>query len=887
MKLSDNAEKVLKARYLLKDEGGNCIEDVEGMFRRVAKAIAQADAQYGATKKQIQDTESDFFGLMASLDFLPNSPTLMNAGRPNGQLSACFVLPIPDSMEGIFDGIKNAALIHKSGGGTGFSFSRLRPAGSAVKTTGGIASGPVSFMKVFNAATEAVKQGGVRRGANMGLLRVDHPDIREFIQCKQQSGDITNFNISVGITEAFMDAVKEGTGYDLMDPKTDQPVKRENAREIFDMIVSGAWSNGEPGIVFLDRINKDNKVPSLGEIESTNPCVTGDTLVATRKGLEPIKDLVGTYPEILSVDGCYYPASKVVKTGVKPVYELLTQRGYKLKLTGDHRIYTDRGWVRADELNDADILYLNPHGLVSQLEKVQNKRMFREAYEDGLKSLTLLGEQHVYDLSELIHNCFYANGLLVHNCGEQPLLPYESCNLGSINLSNMVGENGFNEVRFLDTIEKAVHFLDNVIDVNQYPLPNIEKVTKSTRKIGLGVMGYADMLLKMCIPYDSEEALDLVGYIMGLLNHAGHAVSKELAKARGPFPAFRKSTYPKKLPLRNCTVTTIAPTGTLSMIANCSSGVEPIFGYVYYKEVLSGTKLPYVNDILLSELQGRGLYNTELVERIAKQGSLTSIDSLPSDLRKIFVCAHDISPSWHIRTQAAFQDDTDNAVSKTVNFANSATKADVEEVFMLAYEQGCKGVTVYRDGSRDFQVLNLGRADMAKSPTQKADGAIKIVIPGPRDRPKMLKGQTETITTGCGKLYVTINSDELGASEAFITTGKEGGCPSQSEATARLISLALRSGVSKTEVIEQLRGIRCFSTLRQKDADGTSCPDAIGRLLERIIKNEPYIPPTPLGQSFSREVEPEANGLCPVCKSPFLNEGGCVICKNCGWSKCI
>lgn len=742
MNLSGNAERVLKARYLSKDKEGNILESPEDMFRRVARAVASADGLYGADEEEILATENKFFEMMASLDFLPNSPTLMNAGKQGGQLSACFVLPVPDSMEGIFDGIKNAALIHKSGGGTGFSFSKLRPSGSTVRSTGGVASGPVSFMKVFNAATEAVKQGGARRGANMGILRVDHPDIREFILCKSSNGDITNFNISVGITDSFMTALLQGTDYDLIDPRTNKPISKESAEEIFDLIVDRAWSNGEPGVIFLDTINRANRVPALGEIESTNPC------------------------------------------------------------------------------------------------------------------------------------------------GEQPLLPYESCNLGSINLSNMVGPDGFDDARFLSTIETAVHFLDNVIDVNCYPLKEIEELTKKTRKIGLGVMGYADMLLKLGIPYDSIKALHWARYVMRTIDATGHAVSKELAKKRGPFPAFESSTYAKKYPHRNCTVTTIAPTGTLSMIANCSSGIEPIFGYVYYKEALDGARLPYVNEILLAELKGRGLYSEELINRIAKEGTLKNIDLLPPEIRDVFVCAHDISPTWHIQTQAAFQENTDNAVSKTVNFPHSASKHDVREVFMKAYELGCKGVTVYRDGSRDSQVLNLGKIEDKPEVVEK-EGSSPRILPGPRNRPKTISGITELVRTGCGQMYVTINSDDQGICEVFMTTGKAGGCPSQSEATARLISIALRSGVPKGVIIKTLRGIRCFSTLRHKDADGTSCPDAVARILERLPDTKPQNALTSPEQKHEDPPAENSSNICPKCKARLIHEGGCVICQNCGWSKCM
>lgn len=565
--IGKNALQVLEKRYLAKDAEGNHTEDVAGLFRRVAAAVAAADRNYDENADTAALADS-FYELMTSLRFLPNSPTLMNAGRPLGQLSACFVLPVEDSMEAIFETVKNAALIHKSGGGTGFSFSRLRQNGAPVNSTGGVASGPVSFMRVFNMATEAVKQGGTRRGANMGILRVDHPDILEFIDCKKVNGDITNFNISVGITEAFMQAVEENRDYDLIDPQTRRPVGKRSARELFEKIVDAAWRNGEPGIIFLDRLNRDNVVPSQGEIESTNPC------------------------------------------------------------------------------------------------------------------------------------------------GEQPLLPYESCNLGSINLVKMLAKTpegyAVDYGLLRDTVRQAIHFLDNVIDVNNYPLEQIGAVTRATRKIGLGVMGFADMLLYLGVPYNSDEGVALAEKLMAFINDEGHAASTALAAQRGAFPLFAESIYKDGDPLRNGTVTTIAPTGTLSMIGGCSSGVEPVFAYVYIRNIMDGTEMLEVNPVLREKLQERGLYSDALMRKIAKEGTIAHIAEIPEDIRRVFVCAHDVSPVYHTRMQAAFQRHTDNAVSKTVNFPHSATREEVAEVYMLAYKMGCKGVTIYRDGSRDSQVLNIG-----------------------------------------------------------------------------------------------------------------------------------------------------------------------------------
>lgn len=753
MKISENAKLVLERRYLIKDKDGNIAETVEELFHRVASSIAEADRHFDE-KTDVSAQTEEFYEMLTNLEFLPNSPTLMNAGRPLGQLSACFVLPIEDSMDKIFETVKQAALIHKSGGGTGFSFSRLRPNGAPVNTTGGVASGPISFMKVFNMATEAVKQGGTRRGANMGILRVDHPDILEFIDCKQDTSEITNFNISVGITEVFMEAVKNGADYDLIDPYSGRIAGRLNAAEVFDKIVSNAWNTGEPGIIFLDRLNRDNVVPEYGEIESTNPC------------------------------------------------------------------------------------------------------------------------------------------------GEQPLLPYESCNLGSINLVAMLdkledGSYQLNYDRLGKTVDKAVHFLDNVIEINRYPLKEIDFTTKQIRKIGLGIMGFADMLLYLGVPYNSEEGVALGEKLMSFITARGKSKSKELAKTRGSFPLFETSTLKDGDPIRNGTVTTIAPTGTLSIIAGVSSGIEPVFAYVFIRNIMDSTKMIEVNPVLKQTLEDRSLYSDELMEKIASAGTLAEIEEIPEDIRKVFVSSHDISPEFHIRMQAAFQQYTDNAVSKTVNFVSSATKEDVREVYMKAYELGCKGVTIYRDGSRYGQVLSIKKeeeksADTNLSPVREIS---------PRPRPDVTMGMTERMKIGCGNLYVTVNYDENGICEVFTSTGKAGGCPSQSEATARLASIALRSGISVEEILNQLKGIRCPSTVRQHGMQCTSCPDAIAKVIKKVYdmqKSGMPIAPNQEKKEDSPKVAPpvEDGGAskaikhCPECGAVLEHEGGCVVCRNCGYSKC-
>ncbi|MBN2518588.1 MAG: vitamin B12-dependent ribonucleotide reductase [Candidatus Altiarchaeota archaeon] len=581
VKLTLNAIRVLERRYLRKDENGKVVETPKEMFKRVAKNVARADVNYGAEEEGVKKTEREFYKALINLEFVPNSPTLMNAGRELQQLSACFVLPIEDSMESIFEAIKNTALIHRSGGGTGFSFSRIRPAGDIVKSTSGVASGPISFMKVFNIATEVIKQGGTRRGANMAILRVDHPDILDFVVAKERNDALTNFNISVGLTERFMEAVEKDEDYDLINPHTKQPVNRLNARRVFDLIVTMAWKNGEPGIVFLDRLNKDNPTPALGEIESTNPC------------------------------------------------------------------------------------------------------------------------------------------------GEQPLLPYESCNLGSLNLSKVITYHDNKAMidypKLKRLVRMAVHFLDNVIDMNKYPLPQIEKMTLGNRKIGLGVMGFSDMLIELGIPYNSEEATKLGGDIMKFIHEEGNRMSQELAEARGPFPNFKKSVFAKTPPMRNATVTTIAPTGTISIIAGCSSGIEPLFAISYVRRNIldTGDELIEVNPLFERIAREKGFYSEPLMRLIARKGSIQSIEEIPPDVRRVFTTAHDITPEDHVRMQAAFQEYTDNAVSKTVNFPHDASTEDIEKVYVLAYKLGCKGVTIYRDRSREQQVLNIDSEKCAE-PAAKA-----------------------------------------------------------------------------------------------------------------------------------------------------------------------
>jgi ribonucleoside-diphosphate reductase alpha chain len=731
--LSDNAKTVLQRRYLKKDRDGKIIETPAEMFRRVARHIAKAEKHYGKTDdNQLQQIEDRFCDLMTDFKFLPNSPTLMNAGRQLGQLAACFVLPIEDSMEGIFDSLKNAAIIHKSGGGTGFSFSRLRPKNSQVGTTGGIASGPISFMKIFNTATEQVKQGGTRRGANMAILRVDHPDIMEFIYCKKDHGALNNFNISVGITEAFMAAVKERCEYDLLDPRDKRPVGRLDAGEVYGALVQQAWENGDPGIIFLDRLNRDNPTPALSEIESTNPC------------------------------------------------------------------------------------------------------------------------------------------------GEQPLLPMEACNLGSINLAKFVldGETTpkVDYEGLKEAVWTAVHFLDNTIDMSRYPIAQIEKMVKGNRKIGLGVMGFADLLFRLNIPYNCQQALDTAEELMAFIQRESHAASIALAQERGRFPNFEKSIFAgqEACGYRNATTTTIAPTGTLSIIAGCSSGVEPLFALSFVRNVMDNDRLLEVNPFFEAVARKRGFYSQELMERIAKEGTLGHLESIPEDVRQVFVTAHDISPDWHIRMQAAFQRHTDNAVSKTVNLPRDATVEDVRKIYDLAHDLGCKGVTIYRDGSKENQVLSYSsKAKRAETPNSAV-----------RERPETLEGFTTKIKTGYGQLYITVTEFEGQPFEVFATIGKSGrSTTAKTEAIGRLVSLALRSGVTVDRVVNQLKGIGGEHPVFQEGGLVLSIPDGIARVLEkRYIKT---------GGSQSGGVTNSLMGeTCPECGQIISFEEGCMTCHFCGFTKC-
>jgi ribonucleotide reductase alpha subunit len=1329
VKVSSNARTVLEKRYLKKVDG-KVVETPEDMLRRVSRNIAEFELLYGASASDVEALAERFFEVMDELDFMPNSPTLMNAGRDLQQLSACFVLPIEDSMESIFESVKNMAVIQKSGGGTGFSFSRLRPKCDQVKSTGGVASGPISFLKVFNASTDAIKQGGTRRGANMGILRFDHPDIMEFITCKENNADITNFNISVGITEEFMRKAEADEEYDLINPRDGSVSGSLRAKEVFQKIVEGAWRNGEPGIVFMDRLNRDNPTPLLGDIESTNPCVTGDTLVSTDKGLLRAGSLRPGM-RIITPEGPR-PITRVINNGVQQVYRIRTTSGLELRVTGDHKFrVTGRGWVPASQLRAGDGLEVlagtgsssssslppgvnvmglrERNGFCLPLENCEEygfmlglvadgkhhsgqahlafgsdqrhlleralailkawgvdcstrqvgrttvltapgslgkvwkafgagsqgvpsavlsaprdvQRAFVEAlfqymgwrdgqghlhlsgapsflsdlktlltvlgvrssmsaftsegvmveggvslvdrtchmlvpggdlgglsepevWVDALESVDPDGEEEVFDVTEPETLTWVTNGIISLDCGEQPLLPYESCfaaetrilteegweriedayqrqcsgqaiqvqtdqrlgegeapalkpatlvrvgerevmrlelqngltlratpdhrvltergwvpieeltgedqviilsqacpagiageswsgdtgqgvpsavmtapqsqqaaylrslfqlrgsvsqhrgtvslrtdseemardiqllllglgidssvkshgtsrrrrhiqitlagmqaflnavgfpdsragqveawlnstrrkrsqkgksqvrsvvndgrtvvydasepvthsliaqgmvahncNLGSINLARMVdmpGEKPAVDYRKLgEIVSLAVRFLDDVIDANRYPLPVIEENTKGNRKIGLGVMGFADMLILLGIPYDSEEALQLAEDIMRFIQEEGVKASRELARERGPFPNFPGSVFDEKAepPIRNATTTTVAPTGTISIIAGCSSGIEPLFAVAFTRRVLDGEELVETHPRFEEIAVQRGFFSQELMKMVATHGSVQGIPEVPGDVKRLFMTALDIDPEWHVRMQAAFQKYTHNAVSKTINLRHSASVEDVAKIYRMAYELGCKGLTVFRTGSRESQVLNVG-------PKKEQPKEIE-----PRPRPQVTCGRTERVRTGCGNLYVTINEDSMGLCEVFASMGKSGGCAaSQSEAVARLVSIALRSGVKPESIIKELRGIRCPSPSWQNGGMVLSCADALGIVMADYLNDgRPPDNPHEFFVASSDQLQYHM-GACPECGGHVRHEAGCVTCVFCGYSKC-
>ena len=1140
--ITGNALIVLKRRYLMKDPGGNLIEDTPGMFTRVAVNLSQADGNYTPLRatdlnplmpaiQQFypndteEDTETKFYNVMARLLFIPNSPTLMNAGGRLQQLAACFVLPVEDSLDHIFEGVKQTALIHKSGGGTGFSFSRLRPKGDIVGSTGGVASGPVGFIRAYDVATDVVKQGGTRRGANMAVLRVDHPDIEEFIHVKDTSQHLQNFNISVAVTDDFMHAVETGAGFDLINPRTSKAASTADARSIWDQIINSAHLTGDPGLIFIDQINRHNTNHHLGPIEAVNPCVTADTLVYTKQGLITIDNLWSNRedPQVV-VDGRFdqhrfQQAGPVMATGVKPVYKLITTEGYQIRLTADHQVMTENGWTQADRLQPGDRLHIlnrkggfgpsgdhatgtllgwlsarntlepdqallpfisglalhrefpnaarsafqgtTPKGqaavalatkhthtnntlytelkhaaarygltkdnadrvppsvfqgtepmqrgylqalftadtnlpsdndqnltltLKSQEHALDVQRLllnfnvfsrstpnpvpplydvvlsgqgirtlaiqigllntaqdhalktgttkakaalFPNEFKATFESLLPDGEEDVYDLTEPQTHSFIANGLVVHNCGEQVLRPNEACNLGSINLARMVHYNtdhpkaAINYPLIKETCRTAVHMLDNVIDMNNYPSETIGETTRSTRRIGVGVMGFADMLIQLGVPYDSDEAGKLARDVMRHIQSEVHAASADLALARSTYPLWDGSTYsatenpnhPSGVLMRNTAPVTIAPTGTISIIAGASSGIEPLFALCFTRTVMDGTKLFEVNPYFEAAAKHHGFYSEDLMEQVALTGSIQNTDS-PDWAKQVFKVASDISPEAHVQMQAAFQEHTDNAVSKTINFPHEATPDEIRRAYMLAFKLGCKGITVYRDGSKDNQVLTTKQTATA-SQHPDANGTHPIT----RERPRVMNGFTERFRTGHGNLYVTLNLDNQNPFEMFARLGKAGGCDSaQQEAICRLISMALRANIPPEEIIDNLQGITCCPNWD----DGKqilSVPDALAQCLMSyvLLRDQPskdpgtdagananpyadthhdpdtisagtaqQLPLTPAPAAVMDLPRTGPGPRCPDCSSLLVFQEGCNHCSSpiCGWSDC-
>jgi ribonucleoside-diphosphate reductase alpha chain len=758
---TEQALKVLEERYLVKNDNLEAVETPEDMAWRVAWEIASAESRWGAKRKDVEKRAQEFYELMVSREFLPNSPTLMNAGTGNGlQYSACFVLPVEDSMEGIFDALKYQAIIHKTGGGTGFSFTRLRPNGSLVKTSSGTASGPVSFMRIFDAATNEVKQGGKRRGANMGIIRVDHPDILEFIHCKEEGG-ITNFNISVAVTNKFIDAYYKDEDYELVSPKTKEVTGTLSARKVFDEIADGAWKTGDPGLIFIDRINAStaNPIPALGPIEATNPC------------------------------------------------------------------------------------------------------------------------------------------------GEQPLYPFDACNLGSIFLTYFVKEaNGKKDVDWIKlkkVTHQAVRFLDNVIEVNPYPLPQIRKTVFNSRRIGLGIGGWADMLISLGIAYDSDEAMKLGEKIMKTIQKEAVEESRSLAKDRGPFLLWPVSIYREEAPRRNSTVTTIAPTGTISIIAGASSGIEPMFAIAYQhivKDKHLDRKMSFVNPEFEKVARERGFWSDELKAKVSEKGVIRNIPEIPEDVKKVFGTAHEVDIEWHIKTQSIFQKYTENAVSKTINLRHDATIDDVKKAYLMAWETNCKGITIFRDGSKSTQVLNLG---VGKKEEPKTGVPVQTQII--QDRPVRVDGATYKIITPLGSAFITVNQDPNGNPfEVFITIGKAGSeVAAMAEALGRMISTTLRFGnhlpprERAREIVEQLRGIGGSRSVGFGPNKIRSLPDAVAKALSLHFGftsngENHQVPQQVQVEGLPKEVELEKVGdICPSCGSPALvYEEGCAKCHACGHSEC-
>ena len=1137
LNLSENAAHILEQRYQRKDADGNVIETPEELFRRVARAIAQGEKSSDRTK-----WENRFYDLLTSLKFLPNSPTIVNAGTGRGCLSACFVVSPDDNMESIMDVAHDAAMIEKWGGGIGFGFSKLRPRNDMIKTTHGHACGPIAVMKLYSSVGATLTQGAFRLGAHMGQLRDSHPDIREFITCKDGDDTLQNFNISVQITDAFMQAVKNDAEWPLINPRDEgdgpagEIVSTIRARDMWNEIAQSAWKTGDPGVVFIDRVWETAPNPHLGQIETSNPCVTGDTLVYTGDGLVPIEDLVGETPTLSLDDRSGAESSfaiKVWQSGVKPVYRLATKEGYALKLTADHEVFTERGKVPAGELRPGDRIRLLNHkgyfggegdrnlglalgwltgdghidskravlslygkdqevgvemseavqavvagrgqrptrtyptnmrvteagrgmiqstrlrdvvremglsedgwhhvpqivyrgsedmqraylqalfgadgtvtgdgsqkgvsvrlnssypellegvqrlllnfGIASRiylrrdarvasmpdgkggrkdyatipnyevilgkdnvrrfmdeigfLTEYKNARLrevvsrygkrgfYKENFLATFQSLEPLGDEPVYDLTEPMTHSFVANGLAISNCGEEFLEDYGNCCLGSINLDAHVADGAFDWDALEDTIRASVRFLDDVINVNTFPLPKLREVNLATRRIGLGVMGWADALVRMNVPYDSQDGLDLADELGAFINRVAWDESANLARERGPFPEYERSALARRgmPPVRNSSVVTIAPTGTISRLAGCSSGIEPHFALAWWSNVLWKDQESSASRLLDAPASITESLDAALGDEARVRHALERITGNPDDAEEIlrehgldpavYRTAMGISPEAHIRMQAIWQKHVTNSVSKTINLPNSATVEDVRAAYELAWETGCKAVTVYRDGSKSMQVLETSAESDADAETEAQ--AVPLV---PRDRPSSVLGVTDRVRTGHGNMYVTITFDEDDRPfEVFTALGKAGGCDSANlEAVSRLVSLALRSGIAPDQIIGHLQGITCCPAWD----DGNlirSAPDAMASVLANHLANGHATIDAPAPDGTSRLSRPSAvqPGLfpatpdrsgsgggfipaalavrCPKCSGNLIPQEGCLNCLDCGYSKC-
>jgi len=1026
---------ILEQRYLRKDESGKVVETPDQMLHRVAREIALAEKE-----NDRKEWEDAFYRLMEDKLFMPNSPTLANAGTPNQLLSGCFVLPIEDSMDSIYSRLRDIAIIQKSGGGTGMSFSRIRPKGDIVSSTKGVASGPVAFMMAYNGVTESVKQGGMRRGANMGILKVDHPDIEEFITCKDTEGFLNNFNISVAITDHFMDLVQVDGKLLLVNPRTNKSVGSVSAKELFQKIIHQAWKNGEPGVWFVDRTNREHKIKNA-VIESTNPCITGDALVPTIEGLKQMRNLkIGDY--ICVGKGKFEKIIKFYDVGTREVLRIQTHEGYTIRCTPDHQLMTPKGLIRANQLNVDDELVIQTEGFLPEggdreegrlagftvgdgavnqrfslyfgmdkalafyFNEVVNRRFgcnvnvraykqrsgnssmrlttgnkkaiefgekwkhnwsfenvpkeFLRGFIEGLFaadghiergnqmsialssiSLNLLhdvqiilgqfgikatiypvprkghpsdekysirntqqsyrlqifgthnltfikefeflsssmkanfisdiafrppqsyaritviepaGSEPVYDFETDGSKLFYANCILNLDCGEQPLLPYESCNLGSINLAEHITSGEVDFQKLTETVWTAVRFLDNVIDRNVYPIDKIEKQTKSNRKIGLGIMGWHDMLIKLRVAYDSDQAVALIHEIMSIVQEEALQASVDIAEEKGPFPNFMNSVYSdwKHAP-RNAERITIAPTGTISNIVGCSSGIEPHYAMIY-KRKFNDKEYEIRNQYLDEELSSLGMQWDGILRN---NGTLKNV-GIPSGIKRIYKTALEVPVEWHIKHQATFQQYVDAAVSKTINCAYETKVEEIEAAIMMAWNMGCKGITIYRDGSRAEQVLSSGRRQISK----------------PKDRPQIIDAKVVKIKTGCGSMFATVGTDNGQILEVLTNIGRSGGCAqAMTEALCRVISIALRAGIDIELIVEQLEGIRCPHIgpgVGEKPA--LSCADALAKAIKKI---RPDIKITP------RPVAP-----CPKCGGKLMFSEGCESCTECEYQRC-